>query len=158
VSSHKCLYLGPYVECLYQPATREDFVWGCTVPECSKHPTKIQPAAAGKFCATCGASNGKVPITVPAYPDHSEITGEQLHEIHSEDYYRKVLWLVPNVRRQGDPRPDWDDDVEIHLDLQHADPEWEMKWFKRAFAKELEALEEHYATITVKWGLHQYWM
>ncbi len=159
MSVHKCLYLGPYVECTYKPATRVRDVWGCTLPECKRHPKKIQPDAEGKFCSTCGMANGKIPIQVNDRPDRYDVVGDELFQIESSDPANKdVLWLAPNVRRKGDPRPKWDDDGEIHLDLVNANPQQEMDWFEKAFAKELEKLRKVYATVTVCWGLHQYFM
>ncbi len=159
MSSHKHLYLGPYVECTYKKATRIDHVYGCTLVECKKHPTKRGPDAEGKFCSTCGSVNAKIPIEVPDRTDRYEVVGDELFTINSEETEnRNILWLAPNVRRKGDPRPDLDDDGEIHLDLLSAKPEAEMAWFKDAFAKELKKLQAAYATVTVKWGLHQYFM
>jgi hypothetical protein len=34
----------------------------------------------------------------------------------------------------------------------------EIAWFENSFAKELKKLKAAYATVTVKWGLHQYFM
>jgi hypothetical protein len=155
----KCLYLGPYVECTYKPSTRVEHVRGCTNKECKKHPRKRGPDAEGNFCSTCASPNGPIPFEVKDRPDHVEVTDEKLFKINSDDDENdKYLWLAPNVIREGAPRPDVDDDREIHLDLAAAKPEDEIAWFKDAFAKELWKLEAAYATVTVKWGLHQYFM
>jgi hypothetical protein len=157
MSMHKHLYLGPYVECTYKDATRTAYVFGCTNKKCKKHPKQNGPDAEGKFCSACASPNGAIPFEVNDRPDVAEIVDENLFEIPSEEN-DKILWLAPNVRRIGDPRPKFDDDGEIHLDLQKANPEAETIWFKDAFAKELRALEKEYETVTVKWGLHQYFM
>ncbi len=157
MSVHKCLYLGPYVECTYKPETRVDRVRGCTNKACSKHPKKIGPSQEGAFCSACGSPNDNIPITVKAYTHRYDVVGDELFDINSEDN-QELLWLAPNSRRKGDPRPDFDDDGEIHLDLRKTNAEAEMAWFKDAYAKELKKLEAAYATVTVKWGLHQYFM
>jgi hypothetical protein len=158
MSSHPHIYFGPYVECTYKPATRTEKIRGCTNKECSKHPKKVCPDVAGAFCAACGSPNDKIPITVKAYTSHYDVVKDELFEINSEDKKnRDVLWLAPNSRRPGDPRPDFGEG-EIHLDLVNAEPEQEMAWFMTAYAKELRKLEAAYATVTVKWGLHRYRM
>ncbi len=157
MSRHKHLYLGPYVECTYKKATRTAYVFGCTNTKCKKHPKERGPDAGGKFCSECASPNGKIPFQVNDRPDAAEITDENLFEIESEES-DEVLWLAPNVRREGDPRPKFDDDLEIHLDLQRSNPDSEIAWLKKAFAKELQALKAEYATVMVKWGLHQYFM
>jgi len=153
------LYLGPYVECTYKPETRTENVLGCTNKACSKHPKKVGPSAAGAYCSACGSPNDDIPITVKAYTHRYDVVGDELFDINSEDKKnRDILWLAPNVLRKGDPREKFDDDGEVHLDLQKSKPEAEIAWFKDAFAKELRKLEAAYATVQVKWGLHQYFM
>jgi hypothetical protein len=120
VSMRKCIYLGPYVECTFKSTTRTEYVYGCTLPECKKHPKKRCPDAEGKFCSTCGTANGKIPIEVEDHPDDAEITDENLFEIKSERNSH-LLWLAPNVSRKGDPRPEYDDEGEIHLDLREGE-------------------------------------
>ena len=153
----KHLYLGPYVECTYKKATRTDHVVGCSAAECKKHPKKVGPNAEGQFCSACGAPNTKIPIEVADRTDRYEVVGDELFDLHSEKH-QDVLWLAPNVRRKGDPRPKFDDSGELHLDLQGNDRVAEMDWLEKAFAPELKKLREAYATVTLKWGLHQYFM
>jgi hypothetical protein len=158
MSMHAHIYLGPYVECTYKPETRVENVLGCTNKACSKHPKKIGPSASGSFCSTCGSPNAKIPITVKARTSHYDVVKDELFEINSEEKKNEnVLWLAPNSRRMGDPRPDFGEG-EIHVDLVNAEPEQEMSWFMTAYAKELRKLEAAYATVTVCWGLHRYFM
>lgn len=156
MGAHKHLYLGPYVECTYKPATRTENVRGCTNSKCKRHPTKRGPDLRGKFCEECASPIADVAITVKDRPDRYDIVGDELFEINTTA--RDVLYLAPNVRRKGDPRPDFDDDDAFHLNLVEVEPEQEMAWFMDAFAKELRKLEAAYATVVVKWGLHQYFM
>ncbi|HZL94963.1 MAG TPA: hypothetical protein VFB99_15015 [Vicinamibacterales bacterium] len=156
MSISKCLYLGPYVECTYRAAIRTVTVHGCTSPSCKRHPKRLQPDKTGEFCSACGSRNGPVPIGVDDRPDRYDIVGDELFTIATDR--GDILWLAPNVRRKGDPRPQFDDDGEIHLDLRSIDQAAEMAWFEKAFAPELAKLRVAYATVEIKWGMHQFFM
>lgn len=149
------LYLGPYIECTYKPATRVTHVTGCLNAACESHPKKVGPNARGKFCSTCGAENGQIPISIPDLPDRFDVVGDALFDMNPRT---TILWLAPNVVRKGDPRPKLDDSGEFALDLQGVDREAEIAWLEKAFAPEIKKLRAAYATVTLKWGLHQYFM
>jgi hypothetical protein len=153
----KCLYLGAYAECTHKPKMRTELLYGCTNTSCLKHPLENGQKAVGKFCSACGQLNDDVAIKVQDRVSYYDVVGDNLFDLARSDR-TGFLWLAPNRRREGYPRPDVNDEEEIHLDLRGVDPEAEMTWFKGAFADELKKLEEAYATVTVKWGLHQFFM
>ncbi len=151
-SSHYYVYLGPYVECTFKPMTRTVQQMRCPKEGC----TKRGFASNAKFCDTCGSEIASVPVEVPTHPDAEEITKEALSSMNMGT--EEGTWLVPNVHRKGQPeRPNHLDD-EVHLDLRNVSMAVEMKWFEEAFAKELAALRPHYASVEIKWGLHQYYL
>jgi hypothetical protein len=157
MSISKHIYLGPYIECTYKPATRTTYVNGCTNVSCERH-TKRPPAyMSTRFCPACGAPIGKIPVEVPDRPDCYDVVGDELLNMSSRT---DVLRLAPNVHRSGDPRPSWqlDGDEEFCLDLQQVNPRAEMVWLERAFAPEISKLREAYATVEIKWGVCQYFM
>jgi hypothetical protein len=161
MSVSKYLYLGPYFECTCKPVKRTDHVKGCTNKKCKNYPKEPEPddPEMGKFCSACGSPYGKVPIEVEERTHPYDVVEDELFEINcSEPEDPNLLWLVPNVQRKGAPRPDFDDEGEVHLDLQQLDPSAEIRWLETAFAKELVKLKKAYAKVTVKWGLHQYFM
>ena len=171
----KFLYLGPYAECTQgdpQTGTRE--VRGCTNPKCKKHPkdrdyTRDEDeddskngdgTQQGQFCPACGSKVDDVVITETFYPDRYELVGDALFEVQSDgERGGDVLLLAPNERRKGDPQPKGLNEGEsLHLDLSRVDRAAEMAWFEQAFAKELAIVRKSYATVTIKWGLHQFFM
>lgn len=157
MGAHKHVYLGAYVECTFKKATRVIQVYGCSNGNCPRHPKKEQPAADGKFCTTCAKPNAKVPVIVPDRPSSYDVVGDALFDIYSSD--PDVVYLGPNQPRPGAPEHyGFESGDEVHVDFTEMKPIAERKWFEQAFAKELELLRGAYATVTVKWGLHQYFM
>lgn len=156
MSSHLHVYLGAYAECTYKDTKRTAHVTGCTNTKCKKHPKDWGSDQRGKFCEECASPIGKVAVQVDEHPDDAELTKEALTNANMGDDER--TWLIPNITRAGEPRPDLRGDDEVHLDLRGTNPEAEIAWFEKAFAKELAALRPHYAKVEIKWGLHQYFM
>lgn len=87
-------------------------------------------------------------------PHHFEILDDELREFYVDD--KTKIFLGPNVRRRGAPEPRISDDA-ICMDLQNVDIKTEMEWFRSAFAAEIEKLEKVYGTITLRWGLCQWY-
>lgn len=83
-----------------------------------------------------------------------DTVGDYLHQVG----YGPNIYLVPNIKRAGDPAPKIDGDYEAHLDLRNVDMAKDMAWLQKAFQKELKDLENAYGSVSIKWGVHQYFM
>ena len=156
---HAHLYLGPYVECTAKPEMKGKIVQGCTDRKCSEYPTEDGCDAEGKFCSECGSPIGPVGVKVVDYPDPYDIVEDALFEIQTETPMEEggPVFLAPNQRRDGDPRPaSLNNQEEFSLDLRNVDWKKEVAWFEKAFHGELCALREVYAKVEIKWGLHKY--
>ena len=162
MSTHGYIYLGPYVECTYAKKKRAVLVFGCTSASCRKHPKARGLAPERAFCSACGAPNGQIQVEIDVRTHPYDVVGDALSEIPT-NRRDDVLWLIPNERRAGRPRPnvDFDSADEFHMDLgEIGDVERtkEMVWLQEAFGVELAKLREAYSTATIKWGIHHYFM
>lgn len=91
----------------------------------------------------------------PNSPHRYDVVDDMLFTIDSDD--QDKLYLAPNVRRDGDPRPDVDIDEAGMLDLQGVKPAAEIEWLKTAFAPEIELLRKAYGDVKFHWGLCRWW-
>lgn len=132
----RLVYVGPYAECTHgKPKTTSRKARGCTNPKCKRCPQDRKytlPDDSGKFCAACGSAIGKVVVRETYYPEPYEFVGDALDRVQSDgERGEDVVFLAPNERRKGDPRPEGLNAVEnIHLDLGQIDRAAEMAWFE----------------------------
>lgn len=88
--------------------------------------------------------------------DFVELLDEALFSVRSDN--SGIVYLAPNISREGDPRERFDDDGEFHLGITPDMIERETQWFSQAFAEELEKVRAACRTSCVKWGAHQFYM
>jgi hypothetical protein len=162
MSIDRRLYLGPYVECTYRKTTRTVYRVGCTNSQCGQYPRSQGPDAKYNFCRFCASPVGDVPIRVEDRPSPYDIVDDELTPLCGEGSNEKDrLYLGINGPRPGNPRREEEkinEREEFHLSIEDVSPLTEMAWFSTAYAEEIEKLEEVYDHVTVKWGLHQYFM
>ncbi len=155
MSSHLQSYLGPYVCVTERKQTAEKKVLGCPHKDWEKFSGKTGRDGVGDFCSKCGTKHAKVSYTYDVATDLAELVDENLTQI-GEATGKGYLYLIPNVRRRGEPKRELDVDA-LHLNLTTLNIAQEIDWLGRAFAVEIEKLKQAYDDVGVSWGFHQYW-
>lgn len=157
MSINRYLYLGPYLECRWSPKTKEVSRKGCPKRECKLYK---ETTGRGEFCPACGTKVASYKVTVPKeMPGSFELleahglNGDALAVMTWDSDEENVCYLGPNTSHLGREISDY---AVVHLDLRGLDREAEMEEFEDRYAKEIKALKTVYATVEVKWGLHQY--
>ncbi len=156
------VYIGPYAECRYRNESREIDVYGCTNTACGEYKKRqTWPMTGTKFCAACGSAIGQSRRVDRYRPSPFDVLGESeaLFVLGPTDNepgpMADRLWFGANVRGPRNFNPDRNHHRE---DLTQLDREAEMQWFTGRFESDLAKLREAYDALTIKWGLHVYYM
>ena len=158
------VYLGPYVECKYRPATRTKTFPACVSAGCAAHGVKLahgRPRLA-KYCQQCGGPIGGGSEQVPDRPHFYEVIGEDDVLIDLDPGSDSAVILGSNMTDCGLGGRRMHFGGEAHVDVsasgrlvaEDATLWVEIEWFVKEYPGPLEKLRGAYDVSEVRWGLH----
>ncbi|SRR3990172_7487776 len=147
------IHIGPYmVTKSNKEIQKECTVNTCLNTDCETH--KENQVVHSKFCANCGYSIGKKKyIEIEKITPYSLLEDEFLDELHCAYDYENIEIYISNQCSPFDR--EFDSDRFFEIDLQKADSQKEIDWFKERFKKIISCFELEFGkdSIEFKWGI-----
>lgn len=160
---YQSMYLGPYASCPEKETTVIRNVAACSSAVCPKaFPKSSWDAAKTAFCAECGSPITSRDFKFPSHVNPHDVLGERENLVPILPEFRKdkLIWFLSNHRGpRGSFQLETGEDLLIDVrtmgqtDLIDSD----LKWFQATFHKDLQLLRNAYDTLTLSWGLLNYY-